>query len=692
MKLRKLLKLLGALVALVVITLIAIPFFVSADYLKAQLVAQVKQATGRELVIKGKASLSLFPNVAVVVEDVTLGNPAGFTSPYFVTVKKLETGAALKPLLSKELRITGIAVEGAVLNLEETKAGAKNWEFAAPGGGSSAAKSKDVAKADDAASSPALNGFAIGDITLKDSAVHYMKPGAATIAVKDILLTVHGADGNAPLAIEGSVRYQDAPVKLQLTVDALQAALSGEATPAMVALSLPDGSVKFEGKASMKERPNVDGALAVSIGNLPKLLAWATAKPAPVGLPKQVELTSVLALKGAQAVTLSDLSLTVDALKAEGKLALNLTGAVPALQGALSLGEVDLDALLASQEKTAPAKATAAKTRPKATSAEGWSRAPIDLSGLRAANANLDLKLAALKVSNLEIHDIATSIALNQGNLKLNLGNASLYSGTAKGTVMLDGSSSVPSMATNLALTDIQIDPLMTAMSGASRLSGVGNVSLVLNAQGSSQYAMVNALGGKGAIRLTDGAVKGINIAQFLRNAKKGFLFGDNSTEKTDFTELAASFEIAKGLLSNKDLSMKSPILRLAGSGTANLPARLLNYRLVPTLVGTLQGQGGKEAAGLAIPLLIAGPWSNPTVTPDVKGIIEDSLKNPELLKQNLKDINGTIKQFNSPKDIGKALLGGLGNGQPQPATEGGAQPDPVQQGIGNLLNSLQKK
>lgn len=700
MKLRSIAKLLGGLLTLVIVVLVSIPFFISAEYLKGQLVAQVKNTTGRDLVIKGNASLTLFPNIAVEVEDVTLSNPAGFTSPYFVTVKKLQTGAALKPLLNKELRITGIAVEGATLNLEENKAGAKNWEF-------TVAKAKEETKEnlrEEKAKGSPLNQFAVGDVTLKDSTVNYLKAGEKPLVAKEINLTVRGADGHGALKVDGGVHYQGAPVNMHLTVNALLDALEGKPTATKFELSLPDASITFNGKASMKETPNADGALSINSPNLPKLLAWATGKPAASGLPKQIDLKSTLALKGTQAVTLSDLSLSADELKAEGKLALNLAGAVPAVQGALSLGKVDLDAL-STKSATATATASGKAAKPSAPSehvTEGWSDAAIDMSGLRAANANLELKIAALHASNLDISDVAATIALSGGNLKLNLANASLYGGSAKGTVGVDGSGAGVGVTSNLAFTDIKIEPLMTALSGRSRLEGTGNVTLAVNGRGASERAIVSSLSGKGAIRLNDGAIKGINIASFMRSAKKGLLFSERTTEKTDFTEMVASFDIAQGVLSNKDLSMKSPILRIAGSGTASLPSRSLNYRLVPTLVGTLEGQGGKEASGLAVPLLITGPWSNPTVTPDLKGIIEEGLKDPKAFKQNLKDLKGTLKQFNSPKDIGRALLGG-GAATEQPAAPAPAagtqaspapqpQPDPVQQGVGILLDSLQKK
>ena len=698
MKLRSVAKLLGGLIALVILVMLLLPMFISADYLKAQLAAQVKQATGRELTIRGKASLSLFPNVAVHVEDVTLGNPAGFASPYFISVKKLETGAALRPLLAKDLQITGITLEGAVVNLEENAQGAKNWEFPLE---AAKAQEKENVKKQEAASTAAspLSAFTLGDVALKDSAVTYLKAGAKPVVAKDISVTVSGADGSKPLAVDASANYQGAPVKLQLSVEQLKTALEGKSTPVNMALSLPNASLKFDGKASFKDRPNADGALAISVADLPGLLAWATDKPASAGLPKQVDLKSTLALKGTQAATLSDLELKVDALSASGKLALNLADAVPSLQGALTLGSIDLDTLFAPTAISADTKGAAVAKTPAAATPQGWSDAPIDVSGLRAVNAVLDLTVEALHSGTMDVSDIAANVALTNGTLNVKLAHASLYGGTAKGTVTLDGSGAGLGVETDLGCSGVNIEPLMTAVSGKSRLAGTGNLTMALRSRGASERALVSALEGKGTIRVTDGAVKGVNIAQLLRNLKQGALFADGETQSTDFSELSASYAIAQGILSNTDLAMKSPVLRVAGSGTVNLPLRSLNYRLVPTLVGSLEGQGGKDAAGLAVPLLITGPWSSPSVTPDVKGIITQGLKNPQALKQNLKDIKGSFGKFNSPKDIGKALLGGPSAApatDAAPSTDAAPQnaatpPTPAQKAIGGLLKGLDK-
>lgn len=658
---KRILKLVGALVALILIAAVVIPMVVSADFLKAQLQAQVKKATGRELAIKGKASLSILPNIAIHVEDVTLGNPTGFESPYLVHIAKLETGAALGPLLSKELRITGVTLEGAKLHLEQNASGAKNWNFA----GAKPVAAEPEEKATGEKKSP-LKQLAIGRVTVKNTDVYFSKPGAKLIAAENINIALDGADGSGPLSLDGSVDYQKQPVKFSLDVKEMKALLAGKTAAVRAGLKLPSGSAaNFDGELSTNEGPNGKGKFGFSSDNLGGLIGWATGGKPAGNLPKKVNVQSSVALNDAQNLALNDLSFSADSLSGAGKLALKLGGAVPAVNGELKLGVVNLNELAGS---AASPQADAGKAAPASGSA-GWSDAPLNLSGLRAVNANLTLAIEKLISGKLEFADIATDIALNGGNAKINLGKLSLYGGAAKGTVGLDGSGAGVGLATNLTLSNVDIEKLMTAMSGASKLEGIANLVLNINGRGASQRALVSALGGGGNFKINDGTIKGINVASFLRDAKKGFILSDSSTESTDFTEMTASFAIAQGVVSNKDLSMKSPVLRLAGSGSVSLPARTINYRAVPTLVSSLKGQGATETStGLDIPLLITGPWSAISITPDLEGILTNALTNPDALKDNIKGVKEGLKNFNSPKDIGKALLGGVNDAAPAPA------------------------
>lgn len=702
MKLRTVAKILGGFVALIIVALLAAPLFISSDMLKAQLIAQVKKATGRTLEIQGDTSVTLFPNIAVNVNDVTLSNPEGFTTPYFVQLKTLSTGAQLRPLLRGELIIDGITLDGATINMEELKSGAKNWEFTAEKIQDTAEKAAKAPEAQKQSESP-IKRFALGDVTITNSAVNMIKPGANVMSLSGIDATLQGADANSPLKLEGNANYREEEISLAIDIANTKQFLNGESSPLIASVKLPGAALDFKGDARMGEAISAKGKLNANTSALPKVLAWATSQPAAEGLPEQVSVKGDLDYN-ANVIKLGDATLRADSLAASGVLGVNLQQKTPGISGTLDLGDVNLDTLLppTKETKSSGGGAISSSTNKSAPS-EGWSNKTVDLSGLKAVNADLNLKLNSLKSGKFELGKTATHVGINDGALALNIAQTALYSGTASGII----NASPQGIGANLAISKVNIDALMSALSGDSRLEGLANVKLNVRATGTSQRAWVNSLNGNGAISVRDGALKGINIGQFLRDAKQGFLF-KSEAESTDFSELGGTFTIAQGVLTNSDLAMKSPALRVTGSGSANLPARTLNYRLVPTLAQTSKGQGGKDAVGgLTVPLVITGAWSNPSVTPDLAGALQEGLKNPEAIKQNIESIKDTIGDFNSKDDLKRALLGEKKPATTTPTTTtapatkpatttGTTAPAPkptkeeqIKQGIGGLLKGL---
>jgi AsmA protein len=109
-----------------------------------------------------------------------------------------------------------------------------------------------------------------------------------------------------------------------------------------------------------------------------------------------------------------------------------------------------------------------------------------------------------------------------------------------------------------------------------------------------------------------------------VRNLQGAFLDpGAQRQQKTDFAELAGTYTIKSGILSNQDLELKSPLLRVAGKGTVDLPQQTVNYRVEPKAVASTTGQGGaSEASGIMVPVIIEGPWSNLSYKPDLAAAV----------------------------------------------------------------------
>jgi AsmA protein len=91
--------------------------------------------------------------------------------------------------------------------------------------------------------------------------------------------------------------------------------------------------------------------------------------------------------------------------------------------------------------------------------------------------------------------------------------------------------------------------------------------------------------------------------------------------EQTDFSELSGSLRFDGGKVRNDDLSMKSPALRIAGEGGADLVKQEVDYLLTTTIVGTSKGQAGAELAelkGVPIPIRVSGPFASLKFRPDL--------------------------------------------------------------------------
>lgn len=668
---KKALKFLFGGIALVIVLLIAAPFFISADTYKSLLTAKVKKMTGRTLVIAGDASLTLFPNVALKVENVSLSNPEGFADKDLTTIGKLTVDLALMPLLDKRIEMQGATLEHAVIALEERADGTKSWEMmpAVKGTEANAAPAEKKAKND-------MSNIVLGSVSIKDSKVTYRKAGKKPVVLENINVSIDSAGFDTNLDASIEALYNGATVGVKATIENPKAFLAGTPTNVDVNANVPHTSIAFKGTAAMAQALLAKGAFDASIKDMPALTQWATGKAS--GGIKAIAAKGTLNASG-KTYALTGATLKADSVEAAGDIAVNLEGKIPSIKGKMMLGSLSLDALSPASTASAPAAANAKTSTPSG----GWSTAAIDLSGLRVANADISVSASDISSGKVKLGATSFRIKLNDGALNVKDIATSLYGGTASGDISANASGAV---GANLAAKGIQIEPLMTALSGKSRLAGTTNLTINVSGSGKSQKSIVSSLGGKASLRVEDGAILGINIGKFLRDAKEGFLFSSNSSERTDFAELTANFAIASGVVSNNDLSMKAPLLRLGGSGTVSLPPKTIDYTLMPKIAATSQGQGGKDdKAGIAIPLRITGPWSNPSITPDLASALQENLKNPEAIKENVKAISESVKDLNSKDDLKRALgdslnkkLGG------SEGTSDSSKPD-----LGNILKGF---
>ena len=364
----------------------------------------------------------------------------------------------------------------------------------------------------------------------------------------------------------------------------------------------------------------------------------------------------------------ADLAARLDDSNIQAKVAV-ANWAAPAVTFDVNADRLNVDRYLPPKPGApAPSSASAGAApagAPALAAATAAADKPIDLSALRTLNATGSVKIGALQVSNIKAESVAVALKAAGGRLDANPMSAMLYQGTLNGAAAVNANNN--SFALKQTFANVSVGPLLRDAANQDLLEGRGNVTLDVTTTGSTVAAVKKALAGSAIVALKDGSIKGVDIAETIRQARA--LLGSKRAleqaaaggRKTDFTELTASFAIKNGVARNDDLKAASPLLRLAGAGDIDIGEGWLDYLVKATVVATSTGQGGKDlsqVAGITVPVKLTGPFDNVRYTVDVAALAAEAAK-------------GALQ-----RELDRRLGGGAKPGEPQPGGAAGGLED----------------
>lgn len=703
---------LGGLVALLAAVAAYILATFDANKWKGEIAQLVQEKKSRSLKIEGDLSLSLFPSIGVQLGKATLSEHK--SEQVFASVDKARVLLRLMPLLSKQVVVDTVELDGAKARLVRFKdgrlniddllakdekepparfdvAGVKfaNGELAwrdekagqevtlsalnlTTGRLANAASDKFDLSAKLAGNKPRLTAVLkatgqyrydldrksyggskldvrlSGDVAdmkaleLALAAAALQLTGANELEVDQLLLTVKGTEAGD--AFEAKL---EAP-KLALAADkasgaAVNAALklSGAQRAVEAKISLSGVEGKSQSLQAGKLTLDLDarqGGTTVK-GNLASALA--------ANLEKQtVELP---AFSGELNVANPQMPMKSVRLPLTGGLRADIDGQTAALQANTRFDEstiaakvnlsrfsplalfFDLDIDRLNVDKYLPPKPAAESSK------EGGRPAPdkpLDFSAIKGLNASGIVKIGQLQVSNVKASNVRLEVKAANGKLDVAPLTANLYDGSLAGALSVNANNNHVALRQNLS--NVNIHPLMKDALDKDVLEGRGNVALDVATAGATVTAMKKGLGGSASVNLRDGAIKGINLAKTFRETRALFSGRQDAvqqakqTEKTDFSELSASFRIANGVARNDDLSMKSPFIRLGGAGDINIGEDRMDYLAKASVVATAGGQGGKDLEhlkGMTVPVRLSGPFDKLAYKIEFGGLVAEAAK-----------------------------------------------------------------
>ena len=647
--LKPLLLVIAGLIGLLAIGAVSFLLLFDPNDYRDDIAAEVKLATGRELIIEGDVEVSIFPWLAIEIGSTRLGNAAGFGDEPFASFERVRLSIRLMPMLiSRKLEVATADVDKLRLNLAVDSNGRSNWQDFIDA--SEAMATAPVPESEDESESDS-GTLDISGIEIRDAAIRYSDAQAGGSYMLTELNLATGSmtsDENNIIRIDG------------FSIDALVDGVADVPTT----FRLETSSIEMDGNAEMISLDRVELSLlglditadvepfsyadeitpiaaiqvdAFSLRNLMQRLdieAPETADPNALG---KVSIDATVRVSPT-ALALTDLTLVMDETTFTGELSIP-QGDNGIYRLDLTADSIDLDKYMAP---AVDVESTAAADEP-----------PIEIPSelIRLINARGSLKVGDANLGGMRFENVELGLNSNNGNLRLHPISATLFEGTYNGDVRIDASGDTPVMSVNERIEGVQLGALAQAMFEQDNISGTINGSFKLSGRGSDLAAIQRDLDGNISFELIDGAWEGTDVWYELRRARAA-IKQEPAPEpqlpaRTQFSQVRASGPVRNGVFSNNDLLAELPFMQLTGKGSVNLVEATVDYRISarvfdkPELIGDdISADELKDFTKTVIPIRVSGSLTAPSITPDVGKLLEEQVKKEveDKIKDKLED------------------------------------------------------
>lgn len=757
---KRVLLIVSGIAALLIIAAFSVPFFIPKSVYKNQIENAATNALQRDVTLAGDVKISVFPRISASVEQVSVANPDGFATPNMIEAGALRGSVKWMPLLSRRVDVQEIAFVDADVFLQRKADGNTNWEFASSkeaspppegtngsfdaGIESAILKNASLTFQDDQSGET----YKLSELDLEASLRGMDQPLSATASGRfqeqaftvDIWLDAPEAlTRNLPaqarldlasdlanIKYDGSVQLGDAPSlngtfetvvadlaaltqQFELDVPARSALgrlqVAGKASGALDSPSLTELklthdsdllSASYEGSVSLNGDGTVAGTLSIASDRMRDLLSATAIELAP-GDTLQTFAVSGTANGTFKSVMVNNLNLSLDALRGTGQAGIDVSATTPRIIGDLSVPALDLTPFMGEPD---PEKTN--------QGIQPWSDETLELSGLKSVNANLSLEVGSLTIGDVELTDAVMDVDLTDGLLTADLSQFKVFSGLWLGKLTVDARPATPKVGFDMQGQNVAVANLLGTLAGFDSLTGTGQFKVSAQSSGTSIDAIMQAIDGEVSTSLSDGVVKGLNVAALVRSASslkqaiatgsiQELNFGEalSQNAETDFSSFNTVLKVNNGVANVDVMKLLSPILGVDGTGQINLAAQSMDLRLATSVDKSAQGQGSVvQLNGIPVPIRISGAWTNPKVTPDLSGV--SSAFKAELGSRVLEELGvSNSAGSGSTEDVIGGLLG-IKKPDPEAPTDDApaetSAEDVAIKALGGLLNNRKKK
>ncbi len=598
----KIISIVGVLFIALIVAGIAILKSMDFNEYKGLIAEKAKEATGRDLKIAGDLNLEISLTPKLAVEGVSFSNAAWGSRPEMVSVKKFAAEMSLMPLLSGQIEIQRVILEGVDLLAEKDKSGKANWEF----GGAKPAKKMDK---DDHGGGGDAALPVVHKVSIKDVKVTYKDAQSGADYALDLQNVDLSADGSsAPLMLDVNGVINGQTFKVGGQLGSIAALAGGDMFPLKLDIAALATTIGLDGQAGVPDgAPKADIKLALKGAALADTLKAADAlspglKDIKLPVSGGFHVNSQIKMAGPTKVSLENLDAGIGDISVKGRVAADLGGKRPAVDVALTTDTLDLDKLMPKSEKKDEAAKTAAA--PAADKGDGrvFPKDPLPLDGLKAADAKVKFDANKIIVQGMQVTAVKLGVNLNAGKLRVSPLSAGFGGGKIDGDVSLDASGKAAGLKAKIDVKGVDYGMILTQRGITDIAEGKVDANIDVSGNGASVRQIMAGLNGKSRIVTKDGKLG--SAALNLVSTDLTSVFSSNDDKKIICGVI--DHRITKGMANTHAVVFETGGLSVVGTGGANLADETLKMRVDP------RSKKPNLASAAMVPVNIKGTFAKP--------------------------------------------------------------------------------
>jgi AsmA protein len=406
---------------------------------------------------------------------------------------------------------------------------------------------------------------------------------------------------NRPGFVTAEGFWRDEAVSLDMSSSNPLLLLGGGAAAISVTLQSAPASFRFDGNATLGDRPHIHGQGKFQAGSLRRLFEWSDAADPTSAAEGSVGLESTIA-GSLERIRFENATLMLDDNPGHGVLDVAFDEGRPSVSGTLAFETLDLWSFLAAFTPL----------RPAAADGPGI----IDTGSENPINVDLRLSASTATLHPLSLTDVAATAQVKERSAAFDISDATAFGGNVQAGIRFERAEGASEVEMRLLASEID-GGAFGAAAGLTRLLpiGSGNVSVILSGPGSAWLSIPQSAKGSVSASFGPGAISGLDLDAFLGRAAQGGFFAFDDVSEGNLPMEAAEFRalIGDGVVRLEKAELRSPRVRLRLSGVMPFEGGL-------ALSGSVEPAGAESTLAAPQRFFIGGSWSAPFIYPIPSG------------------------------------------------------------------------